>query len=131
MGFFSGLASEGYDRQYSDRQLVRRIIGYFKPYWLRLVLVTLLVLVIAGAGAVTPVVVSQIVDDLHQKVSASVVFLLCGIVFAAGLTSWVANWGRRRLVTRMVGNIVLTLRTDAFRAAAEHDLSFYDRICFR
>jgi ATP-binding cassette, subfamily B, bacterial len=126
MGFFSGLASEGYDRQYSDRQLVRRILAYFRPYMLRLALVTLLVLVIAGAGAVTPVVVSQIVDDLHQKVSASLVFFLCGIVFAAGLTSWVANWGRRRLVTRMVGNIVLTLRTDAFRAAAEHDLSFYD-----
>jgi ATP-binding cassette, subfamily B, bacterial len=126
MGFFTGLASEGYDRQYSDRQLVRRIVGYFKPYWLRLALVTLLVMVIAGAGAVTPVVVSQIVDDLHQKVSASVIFLLCGIVFAAGFTSWIANWGRRRLVTRMVGNIVLTLRTDAFRAAAEHDLSFYD-----
>jgi ATP-binding cassette subfamily B protein len=26
----------------------------------------------------------------------------------------------------MIGDIVLTLRTDAFRAAAEHDLSFYD-----
>jgi ATP-binding cassette subfamily B protein len=126
MAFFSGLASEGYDRQYSDRQLVGRIVGYFKPYGLRLGLVTLLVLIIAGAGAVTPVVVSKIVDDLHQKVSASAVFLLCGIVFAAGLTTWVANWGRRRLVARMVGNIVLTLRTDAFRAAAEHDLSFYD-----
>jgi ATP-binding cassette subfamily B protein len=126
MGFFSGLASEGYDRQYSDRQLVGRIVGYFKPYMLRLVGVTLLVLVIAGAGAVMPVVVSKIVDDLAQNVNASVVFLLCGVVFAAGLISWVANWGRRRLVTRMVGNIVLTLRTDAFRAAAEHDLSFYD-----
>jgi ATP-binding cassette subfamily B protein len=126
MGFFSGLASEGYDRQYSDRQLVGRIISYFGPYWSRLVLVTLLVMAIAGAGAVTPVVVSQIVDDLHQKVSAAMVFLLCGIVFAAGLTSWVANWGRRRQVVRIVGNIVLTLRTDAFRAAAEHDLSFYD-----
>ncbi len=126
MGFFSGLASEGYDRQYSDRQLVGRILGYFRPFYLRLAFVTLLVMAIAGAGAVTPVVVSQIVDDLHQMVSASVVFLLCGLVFAAGLTSWIANWGRRRLVVRMVGNIVLTLRTDAFRAAAEHDLSFYD-----
>jgi ATP-binding cassette, subfamily B, bacterial len=126
MGFFSGLAAEGYDRQYSDRQLFGRIMGYFKPYRLHLVLVTLLVLIIAGAGAATPVVVSKIVDDLHENVSASVVFLLCGIVFAASLTAWLANWGRRRLVTRMVGNSVLNLRSDAFRAAAGHDLSFYD-----
>ena len=126
MGFFSGLATEGYDRQYSDRELVRRIITYFKPYGLRLTLVTLLVLVIAFAGAATPVLVSRIVDDLHQKVLASTIFLLCGIVFVAGLASWFANWGRRRQVVRILGNIVLTLRTDAFRAAAEHDLSFYD-----
>ena len=31
MGFFSGLNDEKYDRQYTDRELVRRIIGYFKP----------------------------------------------------------------------------------------------------
>jgi ATP-binding cassette subfamily B protein len=126
MGFFSGLDSEGYDRQYTDSQLVRRIIAYFRPYWLQISLVTLLVLVIAAAGAATPVLVSKIVDDLHEKVSGSAIFLLCGIVFAASLISWVANWGRRRQVVRIVGNIVLTLRTDVFRAAAEHDLSFYD-----
>ncbi len=126
MGFFSGLDSEGYDRQYTDSQLVRRIIAYFRPYWLRITYVTLLVLVIAAAGAATPVLVSRIVDDLHEKVPGSAIFLLCGIVFAASLISWVANWGRRRQVVRVVGNIVLTLRTDVFRAAAEHDLSFYD-----
>lgn len=127
MAFFSGLASEGYDRQYSDRQLVTRIAGYFSPYRLRLVIVTLLVLIIAGAGAATPVIVSAIVTGLQEQVdSPSTILFLCGVVFVAGLITWIANWGRRRLVTRIVGNIVLTLRTDAFRAAAEHDLSFYD-----
>ena len=127
MAFFSGLASEGYDRQYSDRQLVKRIAGYFGPFRVRLAIVTALVLIIAGAGAATPVIVSQIVTDLQQQVDApSTILFLCGIVFVAGLITWFANWGRRRLVTRAVGNIVLTLRTDAFRAAAEHDLSFYD-----
>jgi len=32
MGFFSGLDTEGYDRQYSDKQLTQRIWGYFKGY---------------------------------------------------------------------------------------------------
>ena len=27
MGFFAGLNAEKYDRQYTDRQLVRRIVG--------------------------------------------------------------------------------------------------------
>ncbi len=128
MAFFSGLASEGYDRQYSDRQLVTRIAGYFSPYWLRLVIVTLLVLDYCrrrGSHA------GYCFGDCRPACSSKLISLPLSyscvvIVFVAGLITWIANWGRRRLVTRIVGNIVLTLRTDAFRAAAEHDLSFYD-----
>ena len=88
--------------------------------------VTILLLFIAGAGALTPVVVARIVDKLQLKVEFGSVIFLCGIVFVAGLSIWLANWGRRRLSVRIVADIVLQLRIDAFHAAAEHDLSFYD-----
>ncbi|MBN1148602.1 MAG: ABC transporter ATP-binding protein [Anaerolineales bacterium] len=126
MGFFSGLSSEGYDRQYSDRQLVLRIAGYFRLYRLQLVAVTLLLLVIASASAATPVLVSSGVDELSGQMTARTMALLSAAVFLAGLIYWVANWARRRLVVRMIGDVVLALRTDAFKAAAAHDLSFYD-----
>jgi ATP-binding cassette subfamily B protein len=126
MSFFSGLDTEGYDRQYSDRLLVRRMAGFFSPYKWGLVWVTLLILVIALSGAATPVVVSRGVDALKGSLSGQAVYLLVGIVFLAGVVSWGANWGRRRLVVRMIGDIVMNLRTSAFKAAAEHDLSFYD-----
>ena len=128
MGFFGGLASEGYDRQYSDRDLVGRIVGYFKPYRWQLALITILLLIIALTGALMPVVVSSGVNLLNQStmISAREIALLCGAVFVLDLTNWLVNWGRRRRVVRMVGEIVLTLRTNVFRAAAEHDLSFYD-----
>jgi ATP-binding cassette subfamily B protein len=54
MGFFSSLDIEGYDRQYTDKQLVRRAAEYFRPFTLQLVMVTLLLLVIALASAATP-----------------------------------------------------------------------------
>ncbi len=41
--------------------------------------------------------------------------------------TWGLNWLRRALTVRAVGDVVLELRTKAFRAAAEHDLSFYDQ----
>ena len=31
MGFFEGLDAEAYDRKYRDRDLLRRIFGYFRP----------------------------------------------------------------------------------------------------
>ena len=126
MGFFTGLDAEGYDRQYSDQQLVKRIVDYFRPYIPQMILVVILLLMIALAGAASPVIVSKGVDELELGESFTSVAILVAAVFIAGVIIWLANWGRRRMIVRIIGEIVLKLRTDAFRASSEHDLSFYD-----
>jgi len=127
MGFFQGLNDEKYDRQYADRELVRRIYGYFKPQAKRLTWVIALVVVLAGIGAALPVVVSRMVDLLKEKPTIQAVSLVGLAVWLIGVGLWALNWARRSLVVRAVGDGVLDLRTRAFRAAAEHDLSFYDQ----
>jgi len=127
MGFFAGLNDEKYDRQYSDRDLTRRIAGYFKPQSKRLAIVSLLVIVIAGIGAALPVVVSNMVNLLKGETSFAAISLVSLLVLLIGIGLWGLNWARRSLVVRAVGDAVLDLRTRAFRAAAEHDLSFYDQ----
>jgi ATP-binding cassette subfamily B protein len=126
MGFFSGLDAEKYDRKYSDRELVRRIVGYFRAQTRRLVLVGLLVLVVSASSALLPVIVSRGVDRLKENLTTGGILAIAGGVLAAGVISWVANWGQRRLVVRAVADVVMQLASDAFGAAAEHDLSFYD-----
>jgi ATP-binding cassette subfamily B protein len=64
MGFFAGLNDEKYDRQYTDRQLVSRIITYFKPQTRRMIWIAGLVILLAGIGAALPVVVARMVDLL-------------------------------------------------------------------
>ena len=127
MGFFAGLNDEKYDRQYSDRELMRRILGYFKPQARRLAVVSLLVVVLAGIGAALPVVVSNMVNLLKGQPSFTAIGLVSVVVLLIGIGLWGLNWARRSLVVRAVGDAVLDLRTRAFRAAAEHDLSFYDQ----
>jgi len=126
MGFFTGLDEEKYDRQYSDRELVRRMASYFIPFGKQLIWVWVLVLLIAGAGAATPVLVARGLDVLGARPALSLILLLSGAILLFGLVTWVANWFRRRILVRMIGGIVLALRTQAFDAAAAHDLSFYD-----
>jgi len=126
MGFFSGLDTEGYDRQYNDRELVRRIVGYFNPYRQPILLVIILLLFIALAGAATPIVVSQSVNQMATRLTWPEIFFISGLVLFIDLSTWVANLFRRRLTVRVVGNTVLDLRKDGFEAAAAHDLSFYD-----
>ena len=127
MGFFAGLNDEKYDRQYTDRELVQRIIGYFKPQTKRLTVVSGLVIIIAGIGAALPVVVSNMVNLLKGEPTLTAISLVGLAVLLIGFGLWGLNWARRSLVIRAVGDVVLDLRTQAFRAAAEHDLSFYDQ----
>ncbi len=127
MGFFTGLADEKYDRQYTDRELTRRIVGYFKLQTQRLVWVTVLVIIVAGIGAMLPVVVSRMIDSLKTQPTFTAISLVGLTVFLIGIGLWGLNWARRSLIARAVGDVVLDIRTRAFRAAAEHDLSFYDQ----
>jgi ATP-binding cassette subfamily B protein len=127
MGFFQGLNDEKYDRQYTDRELIGRIFDYFKSQTKRLVSVTSIVIVLAGIGAALPVVVSRMLNTLKDQPTFPAIVTVCLIVLLIGIGLWGLNWARRSIVVRAVGDVVLDLRTRAFRAAAEHDLSFYDQ----
>ena len=127
MSFFAGLGTEAYDRNYTDRQLVKRMAVYFKPHARSLTVVVVLLLVIAISGAVSPIIVSRGVDLMGTDFSWQSIIILCGAILFAGVISWGANWGRRRLTVRMIGDIILAIRSDGFKAAMDHDLSFYDQ----
>ncbi len=126
MGFFDGLDAEAYDRSYSDRQLLTRMVDYFRPHGRRITGIVAGLLLVAAAGAATPIAVATGVDLMASRSSPSIVLLLGGVVLMLGIVTWAGNWFGRRLTTRSVNDIMLALREDAFNAAAEHDLSFYD-----
>ena len=127
MGFFANLDTEGYDRQYSDRMLLRRMGAYFRPYARRLALISFMLVIIAASSASFPVLVGWGIDFLQTDDNPALMALLTAGVFIFGVVVWLANWVRRRLTVRTIGDVVLTLRTDAFRASINHDLSFFDQ----
>ena len=127
MGFFAALDTEGYDRQYSDRELGKRILSYFVPYKKPLVLIVVFLLIIAVAGSATPILVSRLVTAMVGEITWEQILGVCAIILGIGIMTWTVNLLRRRLTVRVVGDTVLTLRSEAFQSAAEHDLSFYDK----
>ena len=126
MSFFDSLEIERYDRQYSDRQLAGRMTTYFRPHKRRLGVISLLLVFLSISGAALPWIVSKGVDLLRQDLKLRNIIIIGGAVLAIGVGNWFANWLRRRLTVRVIGDSVLALRNDAFQASAEHDLSFYD-----
>ena len=128
MGFWSGLNAEHYDRKYSDRELFRRILAQFRPQRTRMGWIVVTVLILAAAGAANPLVVSRGVDLLKDQISGWTMAAISGAVILLGGISWLANYAQRRLAVRAVSDVVLSLATNAFDAAARHDMSFHDEV---
>jgi ATP-binding cassette subfamily B protein len=126
MSFFEHLDPEAYDRRYGDVLLVRRIARYFAPYRRGLALIALTLFLTALVEIALPVTIAWSVNALAGGLTAGLIALVVGVVAAAGVGEWILNYVRRRLLTRMIGDLILDLRSDAFRATVAHDLSFFD-----
>ena len=121
-----GLESDAYDRQYGDRELVRRIAQYFVPQRRILALVATMLAADSVVGAGIPWVISRGIDWVAQHPSMPAAAAAAMAVLALSSMSWVFNYFRQRLGTRGITNVVYQLRLDAFAAVTERDLSFYD-----
>jgi ATP-binding cassette subfamily B protein len=129
MSLFHGLEREAYDREYSDRELLRRIVSYFAPHTKRVLIIALVIVAIAFVGAEQLFIISRGLDALLQETDSiplGPVLLLGAAVLATGIFNWAGNWLRRRLAARIIGDVVQALRQDAFDAVVQHDMSFFD-----
>lgn len=127
MGFFSGLAAEKYDRQYSDKKLFQRMFEYFKKQSNQLLIVGITIIVRAIIEAISPVIVARGLDQVTQEIiTYRFIYTLSGIILALGVLSWLANLLRRRYSARTIAEIIRQFSTDAFKASVRQDLSFHD-----
>lgn len=126
MSFFSGLNAEKYDRQYADSELLIRIWRYLRPFWKSLFIIFTMLGIMAGAGALQPIIVSRGLDQFQSENSAGLALGITAGILMVGGVRWLANWVFRRSLTRAIADVMLNLATDAFTASTQHDLSFYD-----
>ncbi|GAH44996.1 unnamed protein product, partial [marine sediment metagenome] len=122
-----GLEAEEYDRSYSDKFLLKRIVSFFAPYK-RLMFVVIFFLIISSlTTAFQPIMVSLIITNLETTPDVLYVIFLIGIIFLFNVSGWVFNYIRTLYSSRVVGNVVLDIRKAAHQSVVNHDLSFFDR----
>ncbi|NJN94398.1 MAG: ABC transporter ATP-binding protein [Anaerolineales bacterium] len=127
MGFLmDGLDAEAYDRAYSDRQLLSRILGYFRPKLRAMLFVAAMITLNAIMDTVLPILIARGVDQLSQSVSLAATGWVVAAILVSGVLSWTFNFFRQWYTAQTVGDVVLKLREDAFAAVMERDMSFYD-----
>ena len=132
MGFImEGLDAEAYDRTYTDRELLKRISGYFWPHRQKMGMVAGMIVLNSVMDAALPLLIARGLDvviasdNLRADVWQRSWWLILA-VFLTGALSWTFNFMRQRYTARTVGNVVLDLRRDAFDAVLARDMSFYD-----
>jgi ATP-binding cassette subfamily B protein len=123
------LTTEAYDRDYSNRELIGRIARYFGSYWRRLALITVMVSLMSLTGAMMPILVARGVEvlDIGADNAQQIATMLIASVLVLGVANWAINWVRRLNTSILLGDVVLDMRTDAFAAVMNHDMSFFDQ----
>ena len=65
MGFIlDGLDTEDYDRQYGDRELLDRIVSYFRPYRRQMIVVAITLTLNSVATIAGPILIAKAIDLL-------------------------------------------------------------------
>ncbi len=127
MGFIlDGLDTESYDRNYSDKDLLKRIMDYFRPYTKEVLLVGFLLLLNSATSTASPILIARGIDMVAQHPTLNMIVLLAVGVLLLNVIAWIANYIRRMASARIIGDVVLKVREDVFAATVKHDLSFYD-----
>lgn len=118
-----GLEAERYDRAYSDRALVHRILEYFRLHKRKTIVVIGAIFLLAAIGALVPILIAQ---SLNAGSQSTYPYWLVILVLLAGIATWALAGIRRYLTAQVVGDVVMTMRDDAFAATMRQDLSFFD-----
>ncbi len=126
MALMRGLEGDKYDRQYDDSYLFKRIFNYFGRYRLQGIGIIVAFLVLAVVAALRPVLVAVVVTALAQPDGDSTIQWIVIVLLVGAVLEYAMNWIRRRYLSRVLGNVVAQMRKDAFKAAVDRDLAFYD-----
>ncbi len=124
MGFLGNLQADKYDRSYSDSYLAARLWRYISAYRLYVFGIVSAFTLVAIVSALRTVWIAAAVDQLVNP-DGSLTILLIALLISPFIEYYI-NALRRWWLSVVIGNLIAKMREDAFRAAINRDLSFYD-----
>jgi ATP-binding cassette subfamily B protein len=84
-------------------------------------------LIVSVVQALIPIITSAGIGALETHQGVDRLMLLVGALLATAVVQYLANWLRRLLMNRVVGDLIGQMRKDAVEAALRRDMAFYDQ----
>lgn len=122
-----GLGAEEYDRKYSDVELLKRILKYFRPYKRSMLIVVIFLTLNSISTSLTPILMREAINILETAKNTFYLIMVILLTLVLNLLAWVFNYFRQVYSSKAIGNVVLDLRSKACKAVLNHDMSFFDK----
>ncbi|MHA1982946.1 MAG: ABC transporter transmembrane domain-containing protein [Candidatus Hodarchaeales archaeon] len=122
------LSREGYDRQYSDKELLSRLKPYLLNHKRYLFLVILFSVLATIFSLVIPIFFALGFDELLLPNPNRDLIITASLLYLALLIlEWLGAYYYRIHDRKMHANIAYDLRKELFTRVNNHDLSFFDK----
>ena len=110
-----------------DARLMRRLIGYLRPYWLHVALAVLVLLGSSATAIVGPWVTQLVIDEAIPASDTRYLATLAGILFATASLAFVLGYIQAVITTWLGQAVMFDLRSEIFAKLQRADLKFYDK----
>ena len=105
---------EGYERNMTDRELVRRLMQYAKPYWKQFLLVFLVMLLSIVYDIMSPLLIGDIQRVVKADFELSDLWLRVGIYAGILVVSLICTYIQAMMLQKVGQKILSALREDIF-----------------
>ncbi|MCC7025273.1 MAG: ABC transporter ATP-binding protein [Thermomicrobiales bacterium] len=113
------------ERRPITRSTVRRVVGFFRPYKLRVALTLLAIIVVAVIGLANPYLLKLIIDDAIANRNLEKLYLYVGLMIALPILTGLIGVGQTYLNTVIGQNVMRDLRNALYGHLQRMPMRFF------
>ena len=108
-----------------DIAIYKRLLAYLRPYWIKLVIATILMIVIAGCQALLAFLVKPVLDDIFIAKDAGMLKIIPLAVVGIFLVRGICDYGRYYLMADVSQRVVRNLRYKLYAHLHRLSMNFF------
>jgi ATP-binding cassette, subfamily B, bacterial len=117
------------DENRATRGLVRRIAGSFQPYWIKVAIVGLLILITAGFGVINPLLIQVVFDSAlfppDGDPNLNLLWIVAGVMVGVTVLTSTLGIGQTFLTNQVGQKVMRDLRDRLYRHLQGLSLGFF------
>lgn len=110
----------------SQKNLVRRLLAYLKPYKLQTCLAICLLIITMLCSVINPYLLEIAIDHYIASNNFKGLFMIGGILIALNLISWIISYYRIEIISKITNEILVTIRHELYSHIQTLSFDFFD-----